>query len=105
MSDVFRSQDVVFGIPIARAGRESCPVCQHPTGDCVKHGDEDTVGINHIAFTDSTLETLKESQTILVEENIYEERQITPFTKTTVIAHHKGSYVSVEKAKELGILD
>jgi len=57
----------------------------------------------HIAFTDNVLETLKDSQTVLVEEDIYEDRQITPFTKTTVITVHKGSYVTLEKAKELGI--
>ena len=50
-------------------------------------------------------QTMKDIQTILVEENIYEDRQITPFTKTSVIIHHKGSYVTVEKAKQLGILD
>lgn len=105
MSDSFRNQDVVFGIPILRADRGQCPICQHPTGDCVQHGDIETAGINHIAFTDSTIETMKESQTVLVEADIYEERQITPFTRAKVIAHHKGSYVTVEKAKELGILD
>jgi hypothetical protein len=57
----------------------------------------------HIAFADTVLETLKDSQMILVEEDIYEDRQITPFTKTTVITVHKGSYVTLEKAKELGI--
>jgi hypothetical protein len=57
----------------------------------------------HIAFADNVLETLKDSQTVLVEEDIYEDRQITPFTKTTVITVHKGSYVTLEKAKELGI--
>lgn len=48
---------------------------------------------------------MKDVQTVLVEEDIYEDRQITPFTKTRVIVHHKGSYVTVDKAKELGILD
>ena len=105
MSDSFRSQDTVFGIPILRAGRESCPVCQHPTGDCFEHDGYEPSGINHIAFTDSTIETMKDVQTVLVEEDIYEDRQITPFTKTRVIVHHKGSYVTVDKAKELGILD
>ena len=38
-----------------------------------------------------------------VEEDIYEDRQITPFTKARVIVHHKGSYVTLEKAKELGV--
>lgn len=104
MSDTFRSQDTVFGIPILRAGRDACPVCQHPTGDCIEHDDYEPVGINHIAFTDSTIETMKDVQTVLVEEDIYEDRQITPFTKTRVIIHHKGSYVTVDKAKELGII-
>lgn len=96
----FRNDDVVLGgIPIIRADRQPCPVCKHPTGDCTT----DTARPAHIAFTDSVIETLKESQMILVEENIYEDRQITPFTKTTVIAVHKGSYVTLERAKELGI--
>jgi hypothetical protein len=96
----FRNDDVVLGgIPIIRADRQTCPVCKHPTGDCTT----DTAAPIHIAFTDSVIETLKESQTILVEENVYEDRQITPFTKTTVIIAHKGSYVTLERAKELGI--
>jgi len=96
----FRNDDVVLGgIPILRADRQTCPVCQHPTGDCTT----DTARPVHIAFTDSVLETLKDSQMILVEKDIYEDRQITPFTKTTVITVHKGSYVTLERAKELGI--
>lgn len=96
----FRNDDVVLGdIPIFRANREPCPVCKHPTGDCTT----DTAIPTHVAFTDNVIESLKDLQTILVEENIYEDRQITPFTKTTVIVVHKGSYVTVEKAKELGI--
>jgi hypothetical protein len=96
----FHNDDVVLGgIPILRADRKPCPVCEHPTGDC----STDTARPMHIAFTDSVLETLKDSQMILVEENIYEDRQITPFTKTTVITVHKGSYVTLERAQELGI--
>ncbi len=96
----FRNDDVVLGgIPILRADREMCPVCKHPTGDCTT----DTARPMHIAFADTVLETLKDSQMVLVEEDIYEDRQRTPFTKTTVITVHKGSYVTLEKAKELGI--
>ena len=96
----FHSNDMVLGgIPILRADRAPCPVCKHPTGDCTT----DSAIPQHIAFTDSVIETLKDSQMILVEEDIYEDRQITPFTKTTVIVVHKGSYVTLERAKELGI--
>ena len=105
MSNPFYANDQIYGIPILRADRGKCPICEHPTGDCVDHPGQEPVGLNHIAFTDSTIETMKEVQTVLVEHDIYEERQITPFTSSRVIVHHKGSYVTVEKAKELGILD
>lgn len=85
---------------ILRADRQPCPVCGHPTGDCT--GDvpapKNIVGLNGV------IEKLKEEQTFLVEENIYEDRQITPFTKARVVKHHKGSYISVEEAKNLGLL-
>jgi hypothetical protein len=96
----FHDDDVVLGgIPILRADRQMCPVCKHPTGDCTT----DTARPIHIVFADSVLETLKDSQMILVEEDIYEDRQISPFTKVVVIIVHKGSYVTLERAKELGI--
>jgi len=87
------------GISILRATREPCPVCGHPTGDC---DGEDGPPKKIVGLT-GVIETLKELQTFLVEEDIYEDRQITPFTKARVIIHHKGSYVTLEKAKNLGI--
>lgn len=86
-------------ISILRATREQCPVCGHPTGDC----DGDTGPPKKIVGLTGVIETLKELQTVLVESDIYEERQITPFTKARVIAHHKGSYITLEQAKNLGI--
>lgn len=86
-------------ISILRATRQPCPVCGHPTGDC----DGETGPPEKIVGLNGVIESLKESQTVLVENNIYEERQITPFTKAKVIIHHKGSYVTLEEAKNLGI--
>jgi hypothetical protein len=86
-------------ISILRATREPCLVCGHPTGDC----DGETGPPQKIVGLGNVIESLKELQTVLVEENIYEERQITPFTKAKVILHHKGSYVTLEQAKNLGI--
>lgn len=56
-----------------------------------------------VGLTGGVIESLKDKQTILVEENIYEERQITPFTVAKVVLHHKGSYITLEQAKNLGI--
>lgn len=77
-------------------------MCGHPTGDCSGDGEEKI----KIAFaTEQTkLESLKHSQKILVEQDVYEERQITPFTKISVRIAKKGSYVTLDRAKELGIL-
>lgn len=88
------------GISIVRADRMPCPVCGHPTGDCKGElpSPEKIVGLNGV------IEKLNEEKTILVENNIYEERQITPFTKAKVITHHKGSYVTLDEARKLGIL-
>jgi hypothetical protein len=86
-------------ISILRATREPCLVCGHPTGDC----DGDTGPPQKIVGLGNVIESLKELQTVLVEETIYEDRQITPFTKAKVIIHHKGSYVTLEQAKNLGI--
>ncbi len=39
-----------------------------------------------------------------MEEDIIEETQITPFTKAKILVARKGTYVSVARAKELGII-
>ena len=101
MSDVFRSSDYLYGdIPISRADREPCVVCGHPTGDC-KDKNDTTIPV--VLFTSAVIETMKESQLVLVEETVYGERQITPFTKSKVLLAKKGTYITVEKAIELGI--
>lgn len=101
MSDIFKSGDYVYGdIPISRANREPCIVCGHPTGDCKPSDHEEPI---RIAFADSVIETMKEQQLVLVEETVYGEREISPFTKARVILARKGTYITLEKAIELGI--
>lgn len=101
MSDIFRSQDYIYGdIRISKADREPCIVCGNLTGDCK---DKDDSSIPVILFGTSVIETMKESQLVLVEETVYGERQITPFTKSKVLLAKKGTYITVEKAIELGI--
>jgi hypothetical protein len=49
-------------------------------------------------------ESLKEVQTYLLEEDIYEERQITPFLKTRVLVHRKGKQIPYAEAERLGLV-
>jgi hypothetical protein len=95
-----RTDETADGIPIHRADRSPCIVCGHPTGDCSPESHEKV----EIAFATQTLESFKDIQKILVEETVYENRQITPFTTARVIIVKKGSYVTVARAKELGII-
>lgn len=92
-------EKISHDISILRATREPCLVCGHPTGDC----DGETGPPEKIVGLTGVIESLKESQTMLVENDIYENRQITPFTNARVIIHHKGSYITLEQAKNLGI--
>jgi hypothetical protein len=95
-----RTDETSDGVKILRADRSACIVCGHPTGDCAPETHEKV----EIAFATQTLESFKDIQKILVEETVYENRQITPFTTARVIIAKKGSYVTVERAKELGII-
>lgn len=98
--DLSVDKEYIYGdIEITRASREPCLVCGHPTGDC----SDDSAAPHHIFGADSVIQTVKSSQMILVEETIYGEKQISPFTTAKVILAAKGTYVTLEKAKELGI--
>jgi len=91
--------DTVAGVPVIRATREQCPVCGHPTGDCT--GDSSPPkriwGLGDVP-------SMEESQTVLVGEDIFEERQITPFTKRQVLIARAGQKIPLTKARELGII-
>lgn len=89
----------IGSIRISTADRQRCPVCGHKTGDCTG----ESPAPKHIAGFNQ-IESLKKTQTLLVEEDIYEERQITPFNKIRVVIHHKGSYISLDEAKKFGLL-
>lgn len=81
--------------------REPCPICGHPTGDCP--GSEESAP--KVIFGLGISETLLDSQMILIEEDIYEERQINPYVKADVLIHRKGKYVPFSEALRLGIVE
>lgn len=90
---------IVAGVPILHATREQCPVCGHPTGDCA--GDSGPP--NHV-WGLGDVPSMKDQQTVLVEEDIFEERQISPFTTSKVLVARAGQHIPLAKASELGII-
>lgn len=88
------------GIRISRADRAPCPVCGHPTGDCV--GDS---GPPTAIFGYDTHSTLDDKTTFLITEDIFDEVQIAPGIKTRLLIHRKGKTIPFEKAVELGLVD
>lgn len=90
---------IMGDIRIVPATRGACPVCGHPTGDCAgeQPAPERIVGDRIEAKPTTPVD-------VLVPENIYEVRQITPFTRARVLVAAKGTYVTAERAAELGIL-
>jgi hypothetical protein len=74
-------------------------VCGHPTGDCAGDNSSHT----RIAGF-GMIESLKVVQTFLVEEDIHEERQITPSIKTKVLLHKKGKQIPYAEAERLGLI-
>lgn len=87
------------GVRIVRADRRPCIVCNHPTGDCATEHSMPThvIGIGIFNSLDKKL-------TVTVEEDIYEERQINPHYTAKVLLARAGQKISVDKARELGLL-
>lgn len=85
-------------VVVYEADREPCIVCGHPTGDC----SGDSPPPTHIAGMGVT-ESLKQEQTFYLEEDIYEERQITPFNKIKVLVHKRGKQIPLKEAERLGL--
>ena len=59
---------------------------------------------SHIFGVSKDFGTSADEQKVLVERDVIEVKQITPFTKSRVIIARKGSYITIAKAKELGII-
>lgn len=86
-------------VRLSKATREPCPVCGHPTGDCAGELPAPQRILGDNIPTKPTA-----PPTVLVPEDIYEERQITPYTRSRVLLAAAGTYVTADQAKELGLL-
>ena len=97
-NDYLKSYTVGDNIRITPADRSPCPVCGHPTGDCVGESPKP----DHIAGLGTNM--LETSQTYLVEEDIIVERELTNSIKTRILVHPKGKIISVTEAKKFGLI-
>ena len=99
MGDFDNPEYLYDRVSIVRATRMPCPVCGHPTGDCATSTSEPhhIIGVGLFKSLDKKLE-------VTVEKDIYEDRQINQFYKTRVVIARAGQKISVDKARELGLL-
>ena len=92
------SPEYIFGdIEIVKATRKPCPVCGHPTGDCV---GENASPLSVLGETSISADQDK----ILVEQDVTRQVQITPRISTTITVARAGTWITRAKAKELGII-
>lgn len=85
-------------IRILRAENGPCPVCGHPTGDCT--GD---MPPPQKIFGVGIFQSIPHEEVFIVEEDVYEERPITPFSKGRFKIAKKGDAIPMSKARELGL--
>jgi len=99
-NDYLRSSYTIGdNIKVVPADRSPCPVCGHPTGDCV--GDSGKP--DHIVGFGPD-EPNPDTQQFIVEEDVWVERQLTPTVKTKVLVVPAGKVISVTQAKNLGLI-
>ena len=96
-SSLFRND--ASGTDIHRADRQPCPVCGHPTGDCVG----DTPAPQTI-WGYNTSSSLDDSLTFYIEEDYFEEREIAPGIITKILVFKKGKNIPLTTAKEYGFI-
>ena len=100
MSDIFRSDNYLFGeYRFLKADSNPCPVCGHPTGNCTP----DSVDNPNVAFAESKTHNVDSTQFVLVDEDVYINKPVSPYATARVLAAKKGQYISLDKARELGI--
>lgn len=93
-------EEVLPGVKITRASRRPCLVCGSQFGDCTSR---DYDGPDHIVSLEQEKKLAQEDE-VQVPKDYYEKRDIAPGIESNFLVARKGSYVSREKATELGII-
>lgn len=92
-------QVILDGVELLRATNEPCPVCGHPTGNCVgtSPAPQKIAGLG-------TIPSMRSKQTILVEEDVWEKVEIAQGIFTRVLRAKAGTQMTYDKAVELGLV-
>lgn len=95
------ASEILFDdVRILRASRTQCPVCGHPTGDCADGAITPLRIVGEEFYRDRPVK----EPGVLVLEDIYEEVNLTPRTKTKVLVAKAGTYIPREKAEKYGLI-
>lgn len=90
---------MIFGdIPIVRATRKKCPVCGHPTGDCAGGNNPDVVDVSGREMADPSSNLIRAPRTVTKEV------ELGGGASATKILVKKGELITIDKARELGLL-
>ncbi len=98
-----RSSLAGIGLPdgyVVHADRGPCPVCGHPTGDCVGTLESPDA---LVGWHDSP-DKMRHVQMVYLEEDVWEDRQITPGRMTKILRHRAGSTIPFAEAQKLGLV-
>lgn len=82
------------------ADRQPCPVCGHPTGDC----KSDTTEPPRYVIGPDAFPSMGYEEQYVVEEDVWQDRWISPFTQTRIRVAVKGTAIPMSVARELGIV-
>lgn len=82
---------------------DKCPVCGAPNSTCRPEDQHDVIRLAGLGAYPSLDEERGYEEQFVAGEDIWIEKQITPFSTSTVLALAKGQSMPLSKAKKLGI--
>ena len=83
---------------LLKADRNPCPICGHPTGDCSGESPA-PARLSGLGL----FESLGHENVFVVEEDVWEQQQISAQTFTRVLVARKGQVIPISKAQDLGL--
>jgi hypothetical protein len=93
-------QKLFDGVTVYPADRQPCVVCGHTTGDCAPEGEKGP----DVIWGYNTNSSLDYDQHFVIQDDIFEEREIAPGVVMKIHVYKKGKTIPLLLAKELGLI-